>query len=77
MGFSQALVAILAYGSVAHAAYDVFDYVDPLIGTANGGNHSLRYNTVPAEQMKLTILKDMSLPVQLFHLVLPRQWQIL
>jgi hypothetical protein len=37
MGFSRTLVAVLAYGSIAQAAYDVFDYVDPLIGTTNGG----------------------------------------
>lgn len=39
MGFSRALVALLTYGSIARAAYDVFDYVDPLIGTTNGGNY--------------------------------------
>lgn len=39
MGFSRALAAVLTYGSIAQAAYDVFDYVDPLIGTSNGGNY--------------------------------------
>lgn len=39
MGLPRALVTALAYGSIAHAAYDVFDYVDPLIGTSNGGNY--------------------------------------
>ncbi|QYT04720.1 GH92 alpha-1,2-mannosidase [Trichoderma simmonsii] len=38
MGLPRALVTALAYGSIAHAAYDVFDYVDPLIGTSNGGH---------------------------------------
>ncbi|KAJ4857208.1 glycosyl hydrolase family 92 domain-containing protein [Trichoderma breve] len=38
MGLPRALVAALAYGSIAHATYDVFDYVDPLIGTSNGGH---------------------------------------
>ncbi|KAM0261501.1 hypothetical protein ACHAQJ_002183 [Trichoderma viride] len=38
MGLSRALTAILTYGSIAHATYDVFDYVDPLIGTTNGGH---------------------------------------
>ncbi|PTB41731.1 uncharacterized protein TrAFT101_009655 [Trichoderma asperellum] len=38
MGFSRALAAVLTYGSIAQAAYDVFDYVDPLIGTSNGGH---------------------------------------
>lgn len=41
MGFSRALATALAYGSIAQATYDVFDYVDPLIGTTNGGNYFL------------------------------------
>ena len=43
MSLSRALVAALAYGSIVHAtsSYDVFDYVDPLIGTANGGKDYL------------------------------------
>lgn len=41
MSLSRALAAVLAYGSIVHAtsSYDIFDYVDPLIGTANGGSH--------------------------------------
>lgn len=38
MGFSRVLVSALTYGSIAQATYDVFDYVDPFIGTTNGGN---------------------------------------
>jgi hypothetical protein len=39
MGVSKLIsLGALALGSVAHAAqYDVFDYVNPLIGTVNGG----------------------------------------
>lgn len=33
---SLALAAAVARGAVAE--FDVFDYVDPLIGTLNGGN---------------------------------------
>ncbi|KAK5991857.1 putative secreted glycosidase [Cladobotryum mycophilum] len=38
MGLRGVLTTALAFGSFAHAAFDVLDYVNPLIGTANGGH---------------------------------------
>jgi hypothetical protein len=66
------ITAALAFGSVANSANsDPFDYINPLIGTVNGGNMRLLCESERIEVAE--IAQDMSFRVLLCPLAWPRR----
>jgi hypothetical protein len=73
LGISYAIGSVAVNGGVEKQAFDVFDYVDPLIGTMDGGTSEYSYLACSFSLLNLTtilghVFPGATLPYGIFSL---------